>query len=750
MVGSVRNREGSGRDDPVASIGNNAATALEKAEHSANRAWEKKMAHRGLLAELVAGCALLGAINAQAAQVQVRTISGPLAAGVSCGEPPWLAHGLDAYTFSGCEAQAWVEERIGRVGTADQTLSGRRQVATYRVAPGAQRMTGPAVQHAFMDALKSIGATVLTPDGDQNRIVATQETSAGKFWFIFLPLEGSSDARTSYSLATWMIAPMPQEVQARVPAGMPPKGGGCVDPSWLARGPTNYRRVGCDSKDWVTHSLRGLIDGNHTVEGSQTVVSYGVIDAAARPWGMLLQRNFRAAFAAIGAKVLSKEDDGDWAVATQTIPAGEVWYLYEATGGGAFNLTTILSAPFTQEVEARKLGSRPSTDAPCGDPQWLVHPLSYFKTGQCDVRDWDMVALSGLPDGDRHLEGLRTSVDYVIADPARRPPGTLVQRNFLNALKAIGAKIVSDEHDQGRVVATQATPAGETWYVYSAGGGSDETRTSYTLTTLVSSPFVQEVTVRRMPEGISAPGKVCTDPPWLSAQFPAYKLGNCDYQDLAALKIKLPDGERTLAGRVLSVNYDNADRHHVRIAASVWRNYVDALQVAGAKLVSDPRDKSVAVLTQTLGGADYWFIYRVGNGNSGAVVNYGLQTLQIGGPPPKACKLEVYGVNFDFDKSILRADSEPVLKQVLALFTGTPAFAAEIGGHTDNVGKPAYNLQLSDARAAAVRDWLIANGVAGNRLTSHGYGDSQPLMPNTTDENRFKNRRVELKRTNCQ
>jgi len=90
-----------------------------------------------------------------------------------------------------------------------------------------------------------------------------------------------------------------------------------------------------------------------------------------------------------------------------------------------------------------------------------------------------------------------------------------------------------------------------------------------------------------------------------------------------------------------------------------------------------------------------------------------------------------------------------VLTQVLALFTGDPSYAAEIGGHTDNVGQRPYNLKLSGQRAAAVKDWLIAHGVAGSRMTSAGYADTRPLMPNTSDENRFRNRRVELQRKGC-
>ena len=125
------------------------------------------------------------------------------------------------------------------------------------------------------------------------------------------------------------------------------------------------------------------------------------------------------------------------------------------------------------------------------------------------------------------------------------------------------------------------------------------------------------------------------------------------------------------------------------------------------------------------------------------------EQLQVGGPPPTACAIEVYGVNFDFDKAVLRPDSEPMLKQVLALFIRTPGFNAEVGGHTDNIGTPDYNAKLSNARAAAVKSWLVANGVAAARVTSHGYGDTRPLVPNTTDANRFKNRRVELRTANC-
>ena len=441
--------------------------------------------------------------------------------------------------------------------------------------------------------------------------------------------------------------------------------------------------------------------------------------------------------------------------ASQTTPAGETWYIYMAGGGNSdarssYALTTFVIAPFVQEVQARAMTDKLSTDAPCGDPPWLARGLAEFKLGQCDVRDWDMVDLNNLPDGNKHLEGMRVSVDYAVADPARVPPGMVVQRNFRAALGAIGATLVSAPDDEERVVATQATPAGETWYIYTAGGGNSDARTSFTLTTLVVGPFVQEVQAQAMADGVQAPGKDCTDPPWLVRQFANFRLSDCGYQDFAPLTVKLPDGERTLAGRMLETHYTLADPHHDRIEVASWRNYVEALKAVGATLVSDPQDTSVAVLRQKVGEGEYWYVYRKGGANAEATGDYSLITLQVGGPPPKSCKLEVYGVNFDFDKSVLPPDSEPVLQQVLALFVRDPKFGAEVGGHTDNVGQPTYNQKLSEARAAAVKAWLVAHGAGAAQVTSRGYGDTQPLVPNTTDANRFKNRRVELKRNNCQ
>jgi len=115
----------------------------------------------------------------------------------------------------------------------------------------------------------------------------------------------------------------------------------------------------------------------------------------------------------------------------------------------------------------------------------------------------------------------------------------------------------------------------------------------------------------------------------------------------------------------------------------------------------------------------------------------------------KNCKVALYGINFDFNKATLRPDSDPVLQQVAALLKSNPSMTVEIGGHTDNVGTPAYNGKLSQDRADTVKTWLVAHGIAAGRLTTHGYGYTMPLVANSSDANRAHNRRVELKKGGC-
>jgi outer membrane protein OmpA-like peptidoglycan-associated protein len=103
------------------------------------------------------------------------------------------------------------------------------------------------------------------------------------------------------------------------------------------------------------------------------------------------------------------------------------------------------------------------------------------------------------------------------------------------------------------------------------------------------------------------------------------------------------------------------------------------------------------------------------------------------------------GILFATGKADLRPESRPVLKEIAAALTQHADLKILIEGHTDNVGTPASNLTLSDARAAAVKAALVADfAVAGDRITTKGLGDTKPSAPNTSAEGRAQNRRVEI------
>jgi outer membrane protein OmpA-like peptidoglycan-associated protein len=87
------------------------------------------------------------------------------------------------------------------------------------------------------------------------------------------------------------------------------------------------------------------------------------------------------------------------------------------------------------------------------------------------------------------------------------------------------------------------------------------------------------------------------------------------------------------------------------------------------------------------------------------------------------------------------------LDKLVTLLQENPTIKIEIGGHTDNVGKAADNLTLSDHRAKAVVDYLQGKRIDPARLTAKGYGMTQPVADNATPEGRALNRRTEMKIT---
>jgi len=110
---------------------------------------------------------------------------------------------------------------------------------------------------------------------------------------------------------------------------------------------------------------------------------------------------------------------------------------------------------------------------------------------------------------------------------------------------------------------------------------------------------------------------------------------------------------------------------------------------------------------------------------------------------PPTVRLPIF---FEFNSTKLTPEAQALLDKVGAALASDELgeFRFSVEGHTDSIGTDAANLSLSEARAAAVKEYLIAQGVPTVRLATTGHGESNPVGSNETDEGRQRNRRVEL------
>ncbi len=107
--------------------------------------------------------------------------------------------------------------------------------------------------------------------------------------------------------------------------------------------------------------------------------------------------------------------------------------------------------------------------------------------------------------------------------------------------------------------------------------------------------------------------------------------------------------------------------------------------------------------------------------------------------------IDLKGVTFEFNKARLRPDAQTILDWAVDILKKYPDMQVEVAGHTDSIGSDAYNQTLSEARAEAVKTYFVEHGVPDAQMTVHGYGESEPLDSNDTEEGRERNRRVELR-----
>ena len=103
------------------------------------------------------------------------------------------------------------------------------------------------------------------------------------------------------------------------------------------------------------------------------------------------------------------------------------------------------------------------------------------------------------------------------------------------------------------------------------------------------------------------------------------------------------------------------------------------------------------------------------------------------------------GITFAYDRADVQPQFQPTLNDVASVLAQYPKTYIDVFGHTDSDGADAYNQTLSERRAQAVSSYLVSRGVQSARMGTRGFGETQPIASNATEEGKAANRRVEIK-----
>jgi len=115
-------------------------------------------------------------------------------------------------------------------------------------------------------------------------------------------------------------------------------------------------------------------------------------------------------------------------------------------------------------------------------------------------------------------------------------------------------------------------------------------------------------------------------------------------------------------------------------------------------------------------------------------------------PAPKVVeKIVLNGIQFDFNKAVIKPQYYPILDEGIALLQKNSDKEVVVEGYTCSMGTESYNKALSLRRAQSVKDYMVGKGIADTRLSAEGYGEENPVADNATREGREANRRVEFK-----
>jgi outer membrane protein OmpA-like peptidoglycan-associated protein len=279
----------------------------------------------------------------------------------------------------------------------------------------------------------------------------------------------------------------------------------------------------------------------------------------------------------------------------------------------------------------------------------------------------------------------------------------------------------------------------------------------------------------------SADAENCKDHPLFSrmSNYEIYSCATTEFDAVAFPKPELkewatPEAYTTVEGKIFAVSYKLKEGATPASALQIVRNFQNAVKKDGGTVLGDyggtvfpdlqpTASKYLAespggtsydrytTMTLTKGGNEYWVYLCASEGYQDYMLllvekqemKQEVSVNELEKQINKEGFLTFY-INFDTGMAAIKPESASSVEQIAALLKAASTLKVSIEGHTDNVGTPESNKKLSEDRAKAVMDAVVAKGIAADRLSAVGRGQEAPIADNRKEEGRALNRRVEV------
>jgi len=223
-------------------------------------------------------------------------------------------------------------------------------------------------------------------------------------------------------------------------------------------------------------------------------------------------------------------------------------------------------------------------------------------------------------------------------------------------------------------------------------------------------------------------------------------------QFIVSTKVEGDWEEKSVEGKKTAIWYTLQEGAKGPSSLQIIRNHQKAAEKIGGKKLYENDDPGSRRLTMMVpsGGKETWV--QVESSGSGG---YFLTIIEKGDLKQEVTATDMLDainkdghvalyINFDTGKATIKPESAPIVDQIAAMMKSAPALKLTVEGHTDNVGDAKKNKKLSEDRANAVVQAIVAKGIDKSRMSAAGFGAEKPLDDNKSESGRAKNRRVEL------